>query len=548
MNLIDRIVGYVAPNAALKRMQARRMLDFAQAHGEEINRAYASAKIDRFTSNWRAPNRSADRELEYDADVTRGRARQLVRDNAYVKGIIRAAVRNIVGPGIKPQAKVQLPDGEPHEALNERIESLWDRWQMHADVTGRMSFYEIQQLVVSERWEAGELLIQFIESDDPLRPVPFALELIDVDRLASNEKYPKWHSDNGNEVRRGVEIDKTGRPVAYWLYPYHPSDLNTISTTPQRYPAENFLHLYRPSRIGQTRGISELAPILPWSKHLDSYMDNEMKASMIASCFSVAIKSLSAGADGAVFGGPSTDDGVDQNSNPFEYLEPGLVARLFPEEEVQVINPMRNHADATAWLTLMQRSMGVGVGLSYERLTRDYSQTNYSSNRASDLEDRREFRMEQQWLITHLCIPVYQRFMSSVMQHRDLYDWMPKELEYLANRTNYNRCDWNPPGWEWVDPLKEVNAIVTAMDNNLTTLAAETQKRDGGDWRANLKQRGIEHELAEQNGLAPKKPTSENTNNASMVGADEENDDAEDSDEQAEATASNASERKAVAV
>lgn len=495
-NIVDKLVGYVSPASGIKRMRERLAYQYALENGDTIARSYEAARKDRLTKNWRTSNSSADLELDGDADVIRARARDLVRNNAYAKGVLRAVTRNTVGSGIRPQAKVQKPNGEFNEEFNTRLDALWEKWQRHADVTGKLSFYEIQQLAMSERWEAGELLIQFVEvKDDPLRPLPFALELIDADRLASEE----WSVINryrmtGNEIRRGVEIDQKGRPVAYWIYPYHPNDLNgTIWTTPKRYPAENFLHLFRPNRIGQTRGVSEFAPIVRWLKNLDRYMDNELTSSTIASCFSVAIKSLSAEADGGI-AGASSDDGQDSDGNSFEYLEPGIVARLFPDEEVQVIDPSRRQSDAIAWLNLMQRAMGVGTGLSYERLTRDYSQTNYSSNRASDLEDRREFRSEQQWMIEHLCIPVWMKFMSYAVQYRDRHQFMPREVEYLRDYDNWTSHDWQPPGWEWVDPKKEVDAIVLALENDLTTLAEANRSRDGGDWRKRIKQRGLEKE------------------------------------------------------
>lgn len=500
LNAIDRFVGFFSPGKALKRIHSRLLYNHIRNNEGELERKYEAARVDRLNKGWRPSNMSADLSLQGDADVVRAKARDLVENNAYAKGILRAAVRNIVGPGIRPQSMVDMGDSDASEQTRERIEAVWDRWQMQADVTGHLSFYEMQQLIVSERWEAGEILVQFVESSDPNRVVPFALELIDIDRLASDHWFPRNQADNGNEVRRGVELDATGRAVAYWLYPYHPNDINATQVRPVRHDAENFIHIFKRNRAGQTRGISELAPVVRWLKNLDRYMDNELTSSTIASCFSVAIKTISAGADGGI-GGPSSDDGSDDNGNGFEYLEPGIVARLFPDEEIQVIDPSRRQSDAISWLTFMQRAIGVGTGLSYERLTRDYSQTNYSSNRASDLEDRREFRMEQQAIIRQLCIPVWNRFMAACVQKR-VYGF-PDKWEAVTDWDNWTNHSWNPPGWEWVDPLKEVKATTEALNNNLTTLAEENQKRDGGDWRARLRQRGLEKKIEAENGLTP---------------------------------------------
>lgn len=493
---VDNLVGVFSPLAGLKRRHAREVYRATLRHAEDVKRAYEAAKTDRLNANWRTPNSSADMELLSDADKVRARARDLVRNNAYARGILRAAVRNIVGPGIRPQCRTELSEGRPNENYIKAVESLWSRWQMQADVTGRLSFYEIQQLVVSERWEAGELLIRMVEVDDPKRPLPFALELIEADRFAPDARFPMNRTDGGNEVRRGVELDSFGRPVAYWLYPYHPNDINGLYAEPKRYPASEFIHLFRSTRIGQTRGISEFAPVVRWVKNLDRYMDNELASSAVASCFSVAIKTLSAGADGGI-AGPSSQDSQDENSNSFEYIEPGLVARLFPDEEVQVINPSRGQSEASSWLMLMLRSIGVGTGLSYERLTRDYSQTNYSSNRASDLEDRREFRTEQQWLIKSLCVPVWIRFLSSaVFQEKDGF---PDAREFLASFENWTRHDWQPPGWEWVDPQKEVTAKSMAVEKNMTTLASVCGET-GNDWRDVLRQRAVENAFAKELG------------------------------------------------
>ncbi len=495
-NLIDRIVGYFSPGSALKRIGERRVYDYNNKNADEIQRAYEAAKSDRLNKSWRTSNQSADLELQSGADDIRARARDLVRNNAYAKGIVRAKVRNIVGAGIKPQARVVKPDGEQHEQFNQTIENLWERFQRGIDITGRLSFYEIQQLILTEVIEAGEALVQLVENNDPRRVVPFALELIDIDRLASDELYGV--QPNGNEIRRGVEIDPSGRVVAYWLYPYHPNDLHTSRNNAERHPADNFLHLFKPTRIGQTRGVSEFAPVVQWLYSIVKYFGNELTSSTIASCFSVAIKSIGAGSDGGL-GGDSADDGIDKNSNAMEYIEPGLVARLFPDEDISVIDPSRNQSDSVAWITLMLRSMGVGTGLSYERLTRDYSQTNYSSNRASDLEDRREFRIDQQWIIGKLCVPVWERFISLAVANRS--GGMPSAFDFISDFHTWTAHDWQAPGWEWVDPLKEVKATVLAIENNLSSLSKETIKRDGSDYRNILKQRGIEKREAEREGL-----------------------------------------------
>lgn len=482
--MIDSVVGLFSPTKAAER---------------QVKRRYDAARKDRTTSNWRPSNRSADLEMLADADTIRARARDLVRNNAYAKGIIRAKVRNVVGCGIRPQATVTQRNGKPKERFNVAAEQLFDRWQRKCDITGRLSFYEMQRLIAAEVTEAGECLVNFVRSNDRSRPIPLALELIEADRLASDEFLAGYaNPNNGNEVRRGVEIDRnTGEPVAYWIYQDHPNDVITRSFRPVRYSAGTVLHLFKQERIGQTRGVSDFAPVIRWLKDLHYYVENELISSAIASCFSVAVKSVGGGADGGLLD-TIDDDNTDADANQFEYLQPGQVARLFPDEDISVINPSRQNASANEWINLMLRSMGVGVGLSYERLVRDYSQTNYSSNRASDLEDRREFRIEQDWLINHLCWPVWVRFMASAVDSGAA--GFPTPAQFVANYDEWMSVKWQPPGWEWVDPVKEQKASADGINNNLTTLADELGKR-GRDWREVLAQRAAEEEYKRQLGL-----------------------------------------------
>lgn len=509
--MLDRVIGAVSPVRGLRRMQVRKTLG-------EVRRSYEAAKSTRVDKKWKPSNQTADMELLGDADTMRARARDLVRNNSYAKGVLRAVLRNVVGHGIKPQAAVEQRNGKPNERFNIAAETLWERWCRTCDIAGRLTFYEMQQMVLSERWEAGECLIRFVNDDtDRSRPIPLALELIEADRFAPDSHFSRGvNRDTGNEVRRGVEIDRNGRPVAYHLYATPPNDLNSFNYRPRRFDASEFLHLYRPTRIGQTRGVTEFASIMRWCHGLHRYVDHEQLAKEVASCLSVVIKTMDGNAAGGI-AGSSSEDTTDTSGNAFEFIEPGLVARLMPGEDVSVVNPSRGAEDSKAWIGLMLRSMGVGTGLSYERLTRDYSETNYSSNRAGDLEDRREFRMEQQWLIEKLCRPVWRRFIASASNVG--VDGFPSVSQVVSRFDEWTAHVWHAPGWEWVDPEKEAKASQLALAGNLTTYADELGAH-GKDWRTVLEQRAREVEYMKSLGLSPEVENQQGNGNAEKDTAD----------------------------
>ena len=491
---IDRIVGMLSPAAGVRRRMQRKTLE----------RMYAGAEANRLSNNKKPRNQSADSELigPFGADALRAWARALVRDNAYAWGVVDTIVSSVVGCGISAQSQVETPEGTDIEDVNELRDSVWDEWTDVCDVNGRLSFVEIQQLAQREIVEAGEVLIHLVNTPSKKyrgihRPVPFAIELIEADRLANEKDTYKVRDTSSNRIVRGVELDELGKPIAYWIYPEHPnSPYRGGRTMPERYDAKDILHLYRVDRIGQSRGVSWFAPVMSWLRDLGVYVDNEIQASAVASCFGVAITTTGRAGSGLM---PSTDsDTTDANGNQFEYLEPAMVVRLNPGESVESINPGRPNSASEPWINLMLRGIAVGTGLSYEIVARDYSKTNYSSSRTSQLEDRRRFRRWQQYLVAHMCQPIWDRFNDQASTAG--VTGFPSMTEILGDRRTETAVEWQTPAWEWVDPQSEQSASDAALTSFQSTYQHELGQR-GKNWRNVFYQRAKEEKLKRQLGL-----------------------------------------------
>jgi len=404
---IDRIVGMLSPAAGVRRTMQRRTLE----------RMYAGAEANRLTNNKKPRNQSADSELlgPFGADALRAWSRALVRDNAYAWGVVDTIVSSVVGCGITAQSQVETPEGTDIEDVNESRDKVWSEWCEVCDVNGRLNFAEIQQLAQREMVEAGEVLIHLVKTPSLrdrgiYRPVPLAIELIEADRLALDRDTfaSRINRDTGNRVIRGVELDDKGKPVAYWIYPEHPNSPYSVrNQVPERIVATEIRHLFRKDRVGQTRGVSWFAPIMSWMRDLGVYVDNEIQASAVASCFGIVIKSetpinrLLA---------PSDEDTNDTNGNRLEYLEPAMVSRLAPGESIESINPGRPNSASEPWINLMLRGICAGTGTNYEAIAKDFSKTSYSSSRSSKLEDRPRYKRNQNYVVNHLCQPVWDEF------------------------------------------------------------------------------------------------------------------------------------------
>jgi lambda family phage portal protein len=495
MNILDRVVGYISPYAGLRRAQARQLL----------KRAYQGAEANRLTNHKQPRNQAADQELmgPFGADALRAWARALVRDNAYAWNVVDTIVSNIIGDGITAQSTYETPDGEDVEGVNDARDKLWNEWCEVADINGELTFAEIQILAQREMVEAGEVLIRIINTPGKeykgiARPVPLALEMIEADRLSLERDTFKTRParGEGNSVIRGVEIDDKGKPVAYWIYPQHPnSPYAVINQVPERIPASEIIHLYRKDRVGQTRGVTWFAPIMSWMRDLGVYVDNEIQASAVASCFGVAIKSdMPTGNLMAPTGEESTDD----NGNSLEYLEPAMVVRLRPGESVESINPGRPNSASEPWISLMLRGICAGTGTNYEAIAKDFSKTSYSSSRTSKLEDRPRYKRGQNYMVQHCCLPVWDRFCDAAA--RIDADGFPTSTELLDDRRKVTPVEWQLPEQDWVDPMSEQQAAESAL-NSFTDTAQNVLGARGLSYRAVYYQAAKERKLRLKLGL-----------------------------------------------
>jgi len=491
--LIDSVITTISPIAGLRRAQARKVL-----------RSFTGAEPSRISSSRKPKNQPADMELlgPFGADTLRAWARDLVRNNAYAWGVVDTIVSSVVGCGIKAQSQFETPAGDDVEAINDQRDKIWSEWAEVCDVNGQYTLDEIQSICQREIVEAGEVLVRIIRTPGNVyrgiyRPVPLALELIEADRLAGDkDNYAARLTPHGeNRIIRGVEVDEMGRPVAYWIYPDHPLQPYSFTRTPERVPASEVMHLFRRERVGQTRGVTWFAPVVAPVRDLGTYLDNELQASAVASCFTVAIKTETP------IGNLIEPDGVgdtDAAGNSFTHVEPGMVMNLRPGEDVVGLNTGRPNSAAEPWIALILRQIAVGTGLSYETVARDYSQTSYSSSRTSQLEDRRRFRCWQKYLIRHLLQPVWDSFCDAASISG--VSGFPQPDELLSDRRKAAPVEWQTPEWEWVDPQSEQAAAKDAIESFMSDYQTELGAR-GRSWRAVFYQRAKEQALRKRLGL-----------------------------------------------
>lgn len=463
------------------------MLDIFRRKDKPIRkRRYDGAQGGRLFADFMATQRSADSEIRYSLKTLRDRCRDLSRNNEYARRYLHLIKTNVVGErGATLQVKATNVDGSLDTIGNQIIENEWNRWCKAGNCTvdGRMSFVDAQAMVIESMARDGEALIRLV--NDPISPDRFTLQFLEPD-LIDEEKNER--ASNGNEIRMGIEFDQYRRPVAYHMLTAHPGDyqFTQYNRRTERIEAEKILHLFLPDRAQQTRGTPWMSTAITSLKMLHGYREAELVAARTAASKMGFFVSRS----GDGFQGDDLEDGVV----PITDASPGTFMQLPKDVEFQQWDPSHPTSAFADFEKSILRGIASGLGVSYHSLANDLTQTSYSSIRQGSIEDRDFYRMLQKYMIDHFVVPVYERWLTTAFTIGTVN--LPiNKFDKFASASQFR-----PRGFQWVDPQKEINAHVVALQNGLISMQ-DVANVYGRDVEEVFAQIARDKQLADQFGL-----------------------------------------------
>lgn len=449
-------------------------------------RNYHAASTSRLFADFMSSSRSADSELKPSLELMRNRSRELARNDVYVRRYLNLMKTNVIGEnGMVLQVKARNADNSLDTIGNDIIENAWYQFGLRGNCTadGKMSWIDLQKYCVEAVKRDGEAFFQIIRNPAFKHGIaiqPVEADLIDEDK---NERLK-----NGNEIRMGIELNEFKRPVAYWVRRRHPGDydFNTLGLTNSvRVPAERMIHVFNPTRAGQTRGEPAMVTAMSQIKMLNAHREAELVASRMAASkmgFFISDSGEDAPAD-------DYDNGV-----PIIDAEPGTFHQLPAGVDFKPFDPSH---PATAFADFQKgilRGIASGLGVSYASLSNDLEGTSYSSIRQGALEERDAYRDEQQFFREHFVLPAYAAWLSHVMEF-GLIPIPATKFDKFFMASNFRAR-----GWQWVDPQKEVNAAVTAMHNGIMSMQ-DVSAQYGRDIEETFSQWQRDKEVAASFGL-----------------------------------------------
>ena len=418
VNVLDKLVMAVSPQRGLERLRAR------SAAGALMN--FDAANPARKTT---AKARGGDADT---AGAKRMRlaflSRDMIRNNPWAANAQHVVTRNVVGDGIL--SKIVGGTDASRKDLLKRIERHLDTTKI--DIRGRQNLYGIQALIVNTVVDSGEALVRRVRGGRDMA-LPFQLEVMEPDFLDTSRNGPI----EGGMLEEGIEFDDSGRRVAYWLYEHHPGSSGFLRSRFRsvRVPASEILHIYRQDRPGQERGVSWLAPVALQLQDMHDFQDAQLMRQKISACFA-AFRIT-----------PDTEPNAEDPGG-LSTIVPGRIQRLAPGEDVRFADPpgVQNYDEFTRSVL---SAVAAGMHISFDSLTGDLRQANFSSLRAGNLQ-------------MNLSISSWQWLMLIPQFLQPLAEWIKESwlMSVQVQGQDDTRIEWVPPRRPLVDPAREIPAMI----------------------------------------------------------------------------------------
>lgn len=418
------------------------------------NSGLEAGRFARRLSGWLPSRSHINTLISSSGRTTLARARFLVRNNPYGAGAVECFAANTVGAGIVP-SWVLAQERKVHK---QGLQDLWKRWTDEADADGVSDLYGMQRRIAREYFIAGECFLRkrprYLK--DGLS-VPLQLQMLPSEMCPVEYTMPL---DNGNWLRQGIEFDAIGRRVAYHFWRAHPGDMTDLPKQGQItiVPASEVLHIFDPVEAGQVRGLSRLTPAIVSLWMLDGYDDAEMERKKTAALFCSFITRLDP--TGELFDKAKEDAAKAGDGNATVTLEPGGMRVLLPGEDIKSAAPADVGPNYEAFQYRQLTRICAALGLPYAGVTSDMMRANYSNTRAALLEMRRRVESFQHGVMVFQgCRPIANWWLAGAALANAID--LPG---YVDRPGDYRNINWIPPRWDWVDPLKDRQAEVIAVD------------------------------------------------------------------------------------
>ena len=456
MTYLESMIRAVNPKLALERARAKAALDVGERVG--FWRVGAQSSTNRKASGQTLDQPDSSRNHTDRVTLIR-EARWLEENSSVVKSILRKYRTFSVG-------RLQYVARTSNEAVNKQIGAYVERWMANADASQRHHFRTLAGLGVTSMKRDGD--IGFIVLEEPMTPLeqmmmvsPIRIQAIEADRIGSivnregTDTRPFKPLKKNEQDFSGVVVNGAGKPIRYRIY--NRSRTGEMMTPALEVPAQDFLHLFDPTRLDSYRGFSVFDAAVTDIKDLMEILACEKMSVKMLSSISGVVNNSDGSADQDV----SLDISHDYNpdADRLKKIEPGTIEYLAEGESFNPVESNRPSPTFNGFLDSLIRNCGMATNLPFGFI---YSWAGQGTAvRMEAAQAAREFEMTQLTLEEKLLNPLVRRVIARGMQ-----------LGHLPTVPDFDSGEWRYPAKVTADVGRESKALI---DETMAGIISKTQ-------------------------------------------------------------------------
>jgi lambda family phage portal protein len=482
---------------------------------------------------WGPQVASADADIYPAKQTIDTRSRDMLRNDAYIQGGANLHKDNIVGAHFLLNARPATrrlfgkEDDVWEEEFQAEVEELWELFaespDCWVDAARANNLTQLVRMAVGIHLAAGEVLGTAEWDRQSASEFNTCIQMVDLDRLSTD---PMSRTDPN--VRMGIRYNSSGAPLAYQIRTTHPVDIVWNFTLPEwkevplRKPWGRLqvIHLKEQVRPAQSRGIPEMAAALKEMRMTHTLRGVNLQQAVAQAVFAAAITSeLPAETVFQQLGGAeATPEQIQQAITSYSQgylgaigqyigkargltIDGARIPHLYPGTKLEFLSPEMNPTQGTLFEQSLLRYLAAAIGVSYEQLSRDYTNTNYSSARAAMTETWKFMQSRKKLIADRFATITFRLWLEEAINKNKLFSFPKKKAGLLYSNGVLNtafdaisRCEWIGASRGQIDELKETQAAVARIEAGISTREDELA-RLGKDWRKVFRQ--LEREARE---------------------------------------------------
>lgn len=486
----------------LRRAVPARRQTVGEAMGIPRVRSFDSATRRRDNSDWVDSRVDANKEIYDGLSIIRSASREAERNQGLYRRMLGMHEQYIVGRGYEYQSTPRNPytmppgqerlAGQPDKVASDIIERRFRSWAKgRVTLDGRFTLRGLLKLAVRSWARDGELFFRKVVD----RQRGLQLQPLEPDYVPETLHLP----DQG--LLNGIQTDKsTGRRTGYHFAKRHPgangwagSFFLTRPDDTQVVPAEEIIHLFKPERAGQMRGLPFGTAGFNDLRQLKGYLKAELAAArMNAARPTVVTQAMDA--DGQWTGDSNPDDEeleINLGESGVSIMPPG-----FKMEQLEAEHPSGTFGPYTQAVT---RHLAAEWGVSHALLTRDLSAVNWSSLKIESIDVHGYFAGWQDELVETVLDQVFATWLETELLAGRMVSG--KVTLPYRNFEKYKEGRFISPPFPSLDPIQALKESRERVRMNVSSLSEECLKLTGRELADVAAERSEERALLSGLGL-----------------------------------------------